>query len=55
MDSLTELNVLTGERRRGEGWALEDVLNPISGSRGQTVCSPSFPPTAATQKLKKIK
>ena len=53
IDSLTELNVLTGERQRGESWALENVLNPISGSQGQTVCSPSFPPTAATQKSKK--
>ena len=38
-DSLTELNVLTGEWQRGESWALENVLNPTSGSQGQTVNS----------------
>ena len=37
MDSLTELNVLTGN----ESWALKNVLNPTSGSQGQTFKSKS--------------
>ena len=31
---------MTGGGQRGESWALENVLNPISGSQGQTVNSP---------------
>ena len=40
--SLTKLNILTGERQRGESWALENVLNPTPGSQDQAVCSQSF-------------
>ena len=37
MDSLTELNVLTGKWQRGESWALKNVLTPISVSQEQAV------------------
>ena len=42
IDNLTKLNILTGERQRGESWALENVLNPTPGSQDQAVCSQSF-------------
>ena len=42
IDNLTKLNVLTGERQRGESWALENNLNPTPGSQDQAVCSHSF-------------
>ena len=42
MDSLAKLNILTGEKQRGESWALEDVLDPTPGSQDQAVCSQSF-------------
>ena len=42
MDNLAKLNILTGERQRGESWALENVLNPTPGSQDQAVCSQSF-------------
>ena len=42
IDNLSKLNILTGERQRGESWALENVLNPTPGSQDQTVCSQSF-------------
>ena len=42
MDSLAELNVLTGEGLRGGSWALEGVLDPTPGSQDQAVCSQSF-------------
>ena len=42
IDNLTKLNILTGERQRGESWALENVLNPTPGSQDQAVYSQSF-------------
>ena len=42
IDNLTKLNILTGERQRGESWALENVLNPTPSSQDQAVCSQSF-------------
>ena len=42
IDNLTKFNILTGERQRGESWALENVLNPTPGSQDQAVCSQSF-------------
>ena len=42
INSLTKLKILTGERQRGESWALENVLNPTPGSQDQAVCSQSF-------------
>ena len=42
IDNLTKLNILTGERQRGESWALENVLNPTPGSQDQAVCSKAF-------------
>ena len=42
VDNLTKLNILTGERQRGESWALENVLNPTPGSQDQAVCSQSL-------------
>ena len=42
IDNLTKLNILTGERQRGESWALENILNPTPGSQDKAVCSQSF-------------
>ena len=40
MDSLAKIKCFNVEWQRGESWALKNVLNPTSGSQGQTVNSP---------------
>ena len=42
IDNFAKLNILTGERQRGESWALENVLNSTPGSQDQAVCSQTF-------------
>ena len=37
IDNLTKFNILTGERKRGESWALENVLTPIPVSQEKAV------------------